>query len=43
MTSMLCRKELGGQVLVHDTDLIEDLSVDSNDRVRTQVGVDDFC
>lgn len=35
MTSMLCRKEAGGQVYVHDNGLIEGLSVDENDKIRT--------
>ena len=37
MSSMLCRKAPGGQVKVYDTDLIENLSVDNNDRIRTLV------
>ncbi|XP_052241953.1 protein FAM228B-like isoform X4 [Dreissena polymorpha] len=35
MTSMLCRKEFGGQVRVHDGSLVEELTVDDNDQIRT--------
>ncbi|XP_053397290.1 protein FAM228B-like isoform X3 [Mercenaria mercenaria] len=35
MTSMLCRKETGGQVHVHDNVMIESLGVDDNDKIRT--------
>ena len=40
MTSMLCRKETGGQVHVHDSGLIEGLAVDdyAYGKLRTQVG-----
>ncbi|XP_060597955.1 protein FAM228B-like isoform X8 [Ruditapes philippinarum] len=36
MTSMLCRKESGGQVHVHDSGFIEGLAVDDHDKIRTQ-------
>lgn len=37
MTSMLCRKESGGQVYVHDNGLVEGLAVDSNDKIMTMM------
>lgn len=37
MTSMLCRKETGGQVHVHDNGFIEGLAVDDHDKIKTQI------
>ncbi|XP_052810911.1 protein FAM228B-like isoform X7 [Mya arenaria] len=37
MSSMLCRKETGGQVRVYDGGLMEQLFVDQNDNIRTMM------
>ena len=40
MTSMLCQKQPGGQVRVHDGELVEDLIVDSHGHITTTVSWD---
>lgn len=37
MTSMLCQKQSGGQVHVHDSGYVEGLMVDENDRIRSMM------
>ena len=42
MTSMLCQKQPGGQVRVHDGELVEDLIVDSHGHITTTVSLS-YC
>lgn len=37
MTSMLCQKQAGGQVHVHDNDMVEGLMLDNEDKIRNMM------
>ena len=37
MTSMLCQKQPGGQVQVHDGEMVEALAVDNQGHITTKV------